>query len=176
MITRKTESVSFPDNRATVSGRGESGSLCAEGTLMNWVRGVVHSHHVGLVRSGVRIKVGVRTDLRVRWTKKEGRSFVVGQPVVAMFPAAMVRLESGMFRRGKQRWNRWVGRIVLIEQVEAGALYTVKVHGEEWTIKSWGPFLGMQGASRSWDVVNIVVDPQVVELSLAAPCVLVRHT
>jgi hypothetical protein len=104
MIIRKTESVSFPDHRASVSGRGGSGSLCAEGTLMNWVRGVVHSHHVGLIRSGIRIKVGLRTDLRIRWAKKEVRSFVVGQPVVAMFPAATVRLESGMFRRGKQRW------------------------------------------------------------------------
>ena len=106
----------------------------------------------------------------------EERGFVVGQPVIAMFPATMVRLESGMFRRGKQRWNRWMGRIVLIEQVEEGVLYTVKVHGEQWTTKSWGPILGMQGARRTWDVVNIVIDPQMVELSIAAPCVLVRST
>ena len=29
--------------------------------------------------------------------------------------------------------------------------------------------------SRLWDVVKVVVDPQVVELSVAAPC-LMRHT
>jgi len=46
-----------------------------------------------------------------------------------------VRLENGLFRRSKQRWYRWVGRIVLIEQVEAAIVYTVKVHGEEWTLK-----------------------------------------
>jgi hypothetical protein len=92
-----------------------------------------------------------------------------------MIPAGAVRLESGMFRRSKQRWNRWVGRIVLIEHLAEGVVYTVKVHGEEWTLKSLGPVLGTKQPSRSWDVVNVVVDPQVVELSVAAPCVM-RHT
>jgi hypothetical protein len=142
---------------------------------MNWVRGRIHSHYVGLVRSGVRIKVGARADLRVRWAQREARRFVVGQPVVAMIPAGAVRLESGLFRRSRQRWNRWIGRIVLIEHLEAGLLYTVKVHGEEWTLKSLGPVLGAQDISKPWDVVNVVVDPQVVELSIAAPCVL-KHT
>ena len=71
---------------------------------------------------------------RVSWARKEEAGFVVGQPVVAMIPAAAVRLESGMFRRSRQRWNRWVGRIVLIEHLEAQVVYTVKVHGEEWTV------------------------------------------
>jgi hypothetical protein len=149
--------------------------MCAEGTIINWVRGIIHSQYVGLVRGGVRMKVGVRTDLRIRWARREEREFVVGQPVVATIPAETVRLESGMFRRGKQRWNRWVGRIVLIQQVEAGSLYTVKVHGEEWTLKSLGPVLGAQRPSRPWDVVNIVVDPQRVDLSIVAPCRIV-HT
>jgi hypothetical protein len=149
--------------------------MCAEGTIINWVRGIIHSQYVGLVRGGVRMKVGVRTDLRIRWARREEREFVVGQPVVATIPAETVRLESGMFRRGKQRWNRWVGRIVLIQQVEAGTLYTVKVHGEEWTLKSLGPVLGAQRPSRPWDVVNIVVDPQRVDLSIVAPCRIV-HT
>jgi hypothetical protein len=87
-----------------------------------------------------------------------------------MIPARAVRLESGMFRRSKQRWNRWVGRIVLIEHLEAEVVYTIKVHGEEWTLKSLGPVLGAQQLSKAWDVVNVVVDPQVVELSIAAPC------
>jgi len=37
-----------------------------------------------------------------------------------------------------------------MQQVEAGTVYTVKVHGVEWT--------------RGW------------ELSIAAPCYIVRHT
>ena len=88
-------------------------------------------------------------------------------------PANAVRLESGMFRRSKQRWNRWVGRIVLIEHLEAGDVYTVKVHGEEWTIKTLGPVLGAQQSPRPWDVVNVVVDPEAVEFSIAAPCLIV---
>jgi len=56
---------------------------------------------------------------------------VVGHSVVGTIPAAAARLENGLFRRSKQRWYRWVGRIVLIEQVEAAIVYTVKVHGEE---------------------------------------------
>lgn len=175
MMLRKTDLVAFQETNAMAARGVESGSLSAEGTIMNWVRGLIHSQYVGLVRSGVRIKVGARTDLRIRWTKREERCFIVGQPVVAMIPAAAVRLESGMFRRSKQRWNRWVGRIVLIEHLEAGVLYTVKVHGEEWTLKSLGFVLGAKQPSRPWDVVNVVVDPQVVELSVAAPC-LMRHT
>jgi hypothetical protein len=174
-MMRKTDHVQFSGKSAMVARGVESGTICADGTIMNWVRGVIHSQYVGLVRAGVRIKVGARTDLRVRWAKRETRGFVVGQPAVATMPAEAVRLESGMFRRSKQRWNRWVGRIVLIEHLEATTVYTVKVHGEEWTLKSLGPILGAQGPSRPWDVVNIVVDPQVVELSIAAPCLIV-HT
>src|SRR5262245_25743539 len=175
-MIHKTDSVHFANTNA-VEARGlESGSVCTEGTIMNWVRGVIYSQYVGLVRAGVRIKVGLRSDVRIRWAKREERSFVVGQPVVAMIPAEAVRVESGMFRRSRQRWNRWIGRIVLIERLEAGSIYTVKVHGEEWTLKSLGPILGAQHAPRPWDVVNIVVDPQSVELSLAAPCFIVRNT
>lgn len=175
MITRKRDKAHVL-HQSVIASRGvDTGSMCAEGTIINWVRGIIHSQYVGLVRGGVRMKVGVRTDLRIRWARREEREFIVGQPVVATIPAETVRLESGMFRRGTQRWNRWVGRIVLIQQVEAGSLYTVKVHGEEWTLKSLGPVLGAQGPSRPWDVVNIVVDPQRVELSIVAPCRIV-HT
>ena len=175
-MMHKTDSVHFADKKAMAARRSDSGSLYAEGTIINWVRGVIHSQNVGLVRAGVRIKVGTRTDLRIRWARREERSFVVGQPVVATMPAEAVRLESGMFRRSKQRWNRWVGRIVLIEQLEAGIVYTVKVHREEWTLKSVRPVLGAHQPVKPWDVVNVVVDPQVVELSIAAPCRIVRRT
>ena len=175
MMMRKTDSLQVANRSIGTAGEVESGSTSAGGIMMNWVRGLIHSQYAGLVRAGVRIKVGARTDLRVRWAKKEECVFVVGQPVVAMIPATAVRLESGMFRRSRQRWNRWVGRVVLIEQLEPGAVYTVKVHGEEWTLKSFGPVVGAQQAPRPWDVVNVVVDPQRVELSIAAPC-FIRHT
>ena len=173
-MMRKTDSIQLSDRTISTAGGVESGSISAGGTIMNWVRGPIHSQYAGLVRTGVRIKVGARADLRIRWAKKVERGFVVGQLVVAMIPAAAVRLEGGMFRRSKQRWNRWVGRIVLIEPVEAGLLYTVKVHGEEWTLKSLGPVVGAHQPSKAWDIVNVVVDPQMVELSVAAPCLVVR--
>lgn len=104
MTMRKTDSIRCPDRNAFVGGEVESGSVSAEGTMMNWAKGVIHSQYAGLTRSGARIKVGSRLDLRVRWVKREERSFVVGQPVVATIPAEAVRLEHGMFRRSKQRW------------------------------------------------------------------------
>lgn len=155
---------------------GGSGSVCVDGSITNWVRGVIQSQYVGLVRAGVRIKVGARADLRVRWTLEHDRRFVVGQRVVATIPGEAVRVESGLFRRSKQRWNRWVGRIVLVEQTERGMVYTIKIHGEEWTIKSYGPVEGARQPSKAWDIVNVVVDPQAVELSIAAPCVVFRNT
>ena len=80
-----------------------SGSVRADGTIINWVVGVIQSQYVGLVRTGVRIKVGERTDLRVRWAMNNERLFVVGQRVVATIPAGAVRVEGGIFRRSKQR-------------------------------------------------------------------------
>ena len=148
------------------------GSISADGAIVNWIAGVIHSRYIGLVREGVRIKVLDRIDLRARWPLAAPQDFADGQHVIATIPAEAVRLEAGMFRRSKQRWNRWIGRIVFIEHLESGLLYTVKVHREEWTLKSLGPVLGAQQPSQPWDVVNVVVDPEVVELSLAAPCVM----
>lgn len=140
------------------------GSISADGMIVNWVAGVVQSHYVGLLRAGVRIKVGDRADLRVRWAIENERVLTIGQQVVAAIPAEAVRLESGLFRRSKQRWNRWIGRLVLVEQREGARLYTVKIHGEEWTIKSSGLVLGDEQTMRPWKLVNVVVDPQQVDL------------
>lgn len=144
----------------------EGGSVCINGAITNRVAGVVHSQHVGLVRAGVRIKVMERTDLRVRWPIGDERFCVVGQQVVATIPAEAVRLEAGIFRRSQQRWNRWIGRIVLVEPGDAGTVFTVKIHGEGWTLKAYGPVVGAREASKPWDAVNVVVDPQRVDLSI----------
>jgi hypothetical protein len=140
------------------------GSISTDGMITNWVAGVIHSQSVGLVRAGVRIKVMERIDLRVRWPIGEPRWFVASQEVVATIPAEAVRLEAGLFRRSKQRWNRWVGRIVLVESTSVGTVYTVKIHGEDWTLKGYGPVVGARHPSKPWDLVNIVVDPQKVDL------------
>lgn len=136
----------------------------AEGIVINRVMGVVQSHHVGLVRAGVRVKLMERTDLRVKWPIEDERCFVVGQRVVATIPAEAVRLEAGIFRRSKQRWNRWIGRIVLVESTHIGTVFTVKIHGEGWTLKAYGPVVGARVSSQAWDEVNVIVDPQSIKL------------
>jgi hypothetical protein len=143
------------------------GSLSVDGAIVNWIAGIVQSRYVGLVREGVRIKVLDRIDLRVRWPIGEPQHFADGQKVIATIPGEAVRLEAGMFRRSKQRWNRWIGRIVLIEHLEPGLVYTVKVQREGWTLKSVGPVFGAQQPCKPWDIVNVVIDPQAVEVSSA---------
>src|SRR5690349_2141208 len=107
--------------------RINQGSISADGMIVNWIGGVVQSRYIGMVREGVRIKVLDRLDLRVRWRIGGRHLFGVGQYVIATIPAQAVTLEAGMFRRSKQRWNRWIGRIVLVEQSEGKRLYTVKI-------------------------------------------------
>lgn len=135
-----------------------------EGSIVNWITGMVQSQYIGLVRAGIRIHVGERTSLHVRWPIGQERFFVVGERVIATIPGEAVRLEAGMFRRSKQRWNRWIGRIVLMESGDTGTVVTVKIHGEAWTLKAYGPVVGARQPSKAWDDVNVVVDPQKVEL------------
>jgi len=51
-----------------------------------------------------------------------------------------------------------------VESAETGTVYTVKIHGEDWTVKGYGPVVGARQPSKLWDIVNIVVDPQRVDL------------
>jgi hypothetical protein len=145
--TSSDESIDRPDDRTA-----------------NRIAGIVQSRHVGLVSHGIRLKVMQRTDLRVKWPIHETRDVDVGQRVVAAISIDAVSLEAGMFRRSRLRWNRWIGRIVLVQLCGARRLYTVKLHGEDWTLRSYGPVAGARGPSRPWDVVNVVVDPRRVEL------------
>ena len=64
---------------------------------------------------------------------------------------------------------------LLGERAEAGTIYTKRIHGEEWTLKSYGPVVGARHPSKPWDVVNVVVDPQRVDLSIAAPCLVFKN-
>ena len=172
MISRNTHWREKRDEILLTEVPISQGSISADGAIVNWIAGVVQSRYTGLVREGVRIKMLDRIDLRVRWPIGQSQRYAGGQHVIATIPAEAVRLEAGMFRRSKQRWNRWIGRIVLVEHLEAGLVYTVKVHREEWTLKSLGPVLGAQQPSKPWDVVNVVVDPQAVEVSIAGSCLM----
>src|SRR5690242_3911902 len=92
----------------------EGGTIGGRAFMVNWVSGTVQSRHVGLSRAGVRIHVGSRSKLHVKWPILDERKIVAGQRVVATIPAEAVHFEAGMFRRSKQRWNRWIGRVVLV--------------------------------------------------------------
>ncbi|MBX3304353.1 MAG: hypothetical protein KF693_19240 [Nitrospira sp.] len=133
----------------------------------NTFTGTVISRTEGLTRTTLRIRVGTRTDLHVRWS---GVSPVhdavrIGQTVRLTIPEEAVQLEAGGFRRGKQRWNRWIGRVVLVERNGDGPVTTVKIHRDIITLKSRHPVIGACGPLTTWDTVNIVVDPQQVRLT-----------
>lgn len=132
--------------------------------LSNVLMGIVISKTEGLTRTMLRIRVGERTDLRVRWqaTLPTPGTANIGQLVYVAIPEESVHLEAGGFRRGKQRWNRWIGRVVLVNRKDEDPVTTVKLHWESITLKSVGPVLGARATLSVWDTVNIVVDPQLV--------------
>lgn len=140
------------------------GSILLSDSMVNVVKGIVHSQHVGLLHTTVRICAGRRVDLRVKLPIGDARGFFPGQPVIAGIPAEAVRFEAGLFRRSRQRLNRWYGRIVLIKQLDEGQLITAKLHGEAWVLASTMPVLGSTHSPRAWDPVNIIVDPHRIEL------------
>lgn len=127
--------------------------------VVNEVRGIVHSQHMGLSHPTVRINVGRRVNLHIRLPTADDRCFFPGRQIIAMIPATAVRLEAGLFRRSRQRLNRWYGRIVLIQRLDERPLITAKIHGETWTLTSMMPIVGAAHCPRTWDSVNVVVDP-----------------
>ena len=135
--------------------------------LPNILTGIVISKQEGLTRTTVRIRVGERADLRARWPASSPAHGAVdiGQTVRLTIPTEAVQLEAGGFRRSKQRWNRWIGRIVLVGQSNREPVLTVKVYRDTITLKSLGPVIGASAPLTTWDTVNIVVDPQRVQLT-----------
>jgi hypothetical protein len=88
----------------------------------------------------------------------------IGQMICVNIPEGAVHLEAGGFRCGKQRLNRWIGRVVLVNRKDQDLVTTVKLYRESITLKSVGPVMGACAALSVWDTVNIVVDPQQMEL------------
>lgn len=140
---------------------------------LNVLTGIVTSKTEGLTRTTLRIRVGERTDLRVRWSSFSSayNAIGVGQAVRLAIPESAVQLEAGGFRRGKQRWNRWIGRVVLVNRSNDDPVMTVKLHRDSITLRSVGPVIGAHAPLAAWDTVNIVVDPQQVSLApIPRPC------
>lgn len=135
---------------------------------LNAVTGCVSAISHGLTRAWIHIQVGEKTDLRVKQLLRpdEVNDVQLGQRVIATIPPEAVRLEAGEFRQGKSRWNRWIGRIVLVEPERTAPLITVKLHGDSWTLKSTGPVVCLSRRPQAWDTVNIVVDPAQVRVAV----------
>jgi hypothetical protein len=132
----------------------------------NLVPGSVLSIHQGLTMTGTRIKVGEHATLRVRWPtgdRNDDRLRIGQQVVVRISPSAVLLGAPGVWP-GKDRWNRWTGRIVLVEPGRPNGMVTVKSFGENWTLMSAGSVLGLGRLPQTWDTVNIVVDPAKVRL------------
>ena len=134
--------------------------------ILNVLMGIVISKTEGLSRTTLRIRVGKHTDLRVRWqaTLPTRNTADIGQTVSVTIPEEAVHLDAGSFRRGKQRLNRWIGRVVLVNRKDENPATTVKLHRESITLKCVGPVMGARAGLSVWDTVNIVVDPQQVRL------------
>lgn len=133
----------------------------------NVFSGIVMSRTDGLTRTTLRIRIGERTVLRVRWLGRSAAhdtTIDVGQPVRVVIPEEAVQLEVGGFRRGKQRWNRWIGQVVLVYHSNHDLVTTVEIHHNDMTLRSRGPVIGARDQLMTWDAVNVVVDPQQVRL------------
>ncbi len=167
----------FPHSKDHSVWREESSGGADEAELLEWslfsptlnvVAALVVALYHGLTRTGIRMRLGERTDLRVKWPSQQGdvSGVKIGQRVLATIPAEAIRLEAGAFRQGKSRLNRWIGRIVLVEPERIAPLITVKVHGESWTLKSTGPVVGLSRRPQVWDTVNMVVDPTQVRIAV----------
>ena len=132
----------------------------------NVLRGILISKAEGLRQTTLRIRIGEHTDLRVRWQTAlpTPGSASIGQMVCVTIPQEAVHLEVGGFRQGKQRLNRWIGRVVLVDRKDEDPVTTVKLHRESITLKSVGPVMGACITLSVWATVNIVVDPRQIEV------------
>lgn len=133
--------------------------------VANIVDGVVHYRHRGLVHTLVRIHVGRGVALHVKLPIDDAGCFIEGRRVTMRIPAEAIRLEAGLFRRSRQRLNRWYGRIVLVTSHREERVITAKIYGEGWSLTSAIPIVGSVCRVQTWDPVNIVVDPHAIELA-----------
>lgn len=112
------------------------------------------------------MRIGQHATVRLRLPSDIGslHDVRIGQRVTAKIAADAVLLGVPGTWPGKERWNRWTGRIVLVEPGPSANVITTKVHGESWTLKSSEPVLGSERRPCAWDIVTIAVDPARVRL------------
>ncbi len=132
----------------------------------NLLAGCVASILHGLTRTSVKVVTDNEATLRIRCSSEsfQQMSLHIGQRVVAQIRADAVLLGMAGTWPGKDRWNRWTGRIVLVEPGAERPLMTVKLQGKSCTLKCTGPVVGQTSRPEAWNTVNIVVDPEQVVL------------
>ena len=152
----------IPNSRSSISTH----ETVLPSRISNGLMGIVISKFERLTRTTLRIRIGTRIDLHVRWqiALPSPGTVNIGQMIWVHIPEGAVHLEAGGFRCGKQRLNRWIGRVVLVNRTDQDLVTTVKLYRESITLNSVGPVLGMCTTLSVWDTINIVVDPQQIGL------------
>ena len=132
----------------------------------NLLAGRVVSILHGLTRTSVKLVTDNEATLRVRCSSEhfQEMNMHIGQRVVAQIRADAVLLGAAGVWPGGYRWNRWTGRIVLVEPGAECPLITVKLQGKSCTLKCTGPVVGLTSRPEAWDAVSIVIDPEQVIL------------
>jgi molybdopterin-binding protein len=141
--------------------------LMSSGPMWNHVDGRVISILYGLTRTTVKMmsEDEVLFTVRCPSEKFEQVNVRIGQHVTAQINAHDVLLGMAGMSFGKERWNRWSGRIVLVGPGTSSPLITVKLQGKGCTLTSVGPIIGQSLRPEAWEPVTIVIDPENVTLT-----------
>jgi molybdopterin-binding protein len=141
--------------------------LISSDPMWNHVDGRVISILYGLTRTTVKVMSEDEVILTVRCPseKFEQVNVRIGQQVTAQVNAHNVLLGMAGMSFGKERWNRWSGRIVLVNSRDSASLITVKLQGKGCTLTSTGPVIGQSLRPEVLEPVSIVIDPENVTLT-----------
>jgi molybdopterin-binding protein len=142
------------------------GLLSMSPSVWNLVAGHIGSILHGLTRTTIKVVTEDGATIRLRCPSErfQQMSLHIGQQVMAQIHANAVLLGMAGTWPGGDRWNRWTGRIVLVEPGAERPLITVKLQGKSCTLKCTGPGVGKSSRPEAWDTVNIVIDPEKVAL------------
>ena len=148
------------------SGNQRQGPLEISSDTWNLLSGLVVSTLHGLTRTTIKVMTDNDAILKIRCSPErlQDRSLHMGQEVVAQIHTNAVLLGMAGIWPGGDRWNRWTGRIVLVEPGAERPLITVKLQGKSCTLKCTGPVVGQTFRPEAWEMVNIVIDPEKVAL------------
>ncbi len=134
--------------------------------VWNHLAGRVISILHGLTRTTFKVMTDNEVALTIRCPSESFKevSVHIGQCVTAHITANAILLGARGMWPGKDRWNRWTGRIVLVEPGHSAPMITVKVQGTRCTLKSTRPVAGQPVRPQAWEPVNIAIDPEHVIL------------